>query len=304
LENFMAIARILATPAEELIPELDVKYVDVHGLRDSCLRQIRPHKDTPPTNLLFNSPHGRGKTLLAADLTLSLGQERPSPVPLIIYDCSEDTREYDLIGTPTPTEDGGFAFQLGPFPLAIKLANEEGSAVLLAEEISALSPGAQKAFNRMTDWRKGIYVPQIGRMYKLNPGANLIVMATMNPSAYGGVYMLNQDLRSRFAEIQVPAPTRAQMIKILKSVCPWSSKQSIDRAAQLADESRSDATEYSLSTRDMAYMLKIAHRDGDLAFALQATLNKFEGSEKAVMADRINGIFSTKLLAGGAASHV
>ena len=300
----MPINSILSTPAEELIPDVPTKYVDVHGLFRGCLDQIKPHSDAAPTNLLFNSDHGLGKTLLAADLTQSLGSEIGIKIPLIVFDCSEDTREYDLMGLPTPIGGGDFAFQLGPFPLAIKLANEVGAAVLLAEEISALPPGAQKAFNRMTDWRRGLYVPQIGQMFKLAPDAHLVIMGTMNPSAYGGVYTLNADLRSRFGEIRLPAPSTKELSKILKSVCPWAPKSLIDSAAKIAAESRSKATEYSLSTRDLVNLLTAIHRSGDREFALQMMLNKFEGTETNLMADRINAVFGSSLKGKGAAAHV
>ena len=299
--------QILKTPAAELIPDPKVDYVDVHNILGPSLDMIIPDPSVPSANLLLNSPHGLGKTLMAAVMAKNLGKKIGSPVPMIVFDCSEDTREYDLVGMPTVLADGTTAFQLGPFPLALELANECGCAILLAEEISALPPGAQKSFNRMTDWRSGIYVSQVGRMFRLDPGATLVVMGTMNPAVYGGVYSLNQDLRSRFSEVRIPAPTQKQMEQILKSVCPWANPDHVIMAAKLASESRSEATEYSLSTRDMVQLLQTIHRaNGVVDFPLRLIVNKFEDSEMNTMADRVDAIFATNIKKdiGTAAAHV
>ena len=298
--------QILKTPASELVPDPKTPFVDVNGILDDCLDYITPHPEIPVQNLILNSDHGLGKTLLCAHLTKKLGEKLSLPVPMITFDCSEDTREWDLIGMPTVLGDGTTAFQLGPFPLAIDLANEVGCAVLLMEEISALPPGAQKVCNRMTDWRNGIYVAPVGTMYRLNPDATLIVLATMNPSVYSGVYSLNQDLRSRFGEERIAAPTRAQLEKILKKVCPWAKSENIKKAAQLVDETRGEAVDYTLSTRDMVQLLgKIQRKKGALESPLRQVVNKYEDSEMGTMSDRIDAIFATNLKKGrGSASHV
>lgn len=300
--------RILRTPAAELVPDPKTPFVDVQGTFKDCLDYLTPRDDVPVQNLLFNSGHGLGKTLLCAHLTLELGKLLGIPVPLITFDCSEDTREWDLIGGPVPVGAGEFAFQLGPFPAAIDLANEVGCAVLLLEEISALPPGAQKVCNRMTDWRRGIYVASIGQMYRLRPGAEVVILATMNPSAYGGVYTLNQDLRSRFSEEKLDPPTRKQMEEILNKVCPWATPAEVKKAAQLAEETRAKSLDYNLSTRDMVQLLqKIKRKSGKVESPLRSILNKFEDSEVKTVADRIDAIFSTRFKRGGGpgkASHV
>jgi len=303
----MSTQQILRTPASDLVPDPKTPFVDVNGVFDDALDYIVPG-DIPVQNLLFNSKHGLGKTLLCAHLIKKLGEKLGLAVPLVTFDCSEDTREWDLIGMPTVLPDGSTAFQLGPFPLAIDLANEVGCAALLLEEISALPPGAQKVCNRMTDWRNGIYVAPVGQMFRLNSGATLIVLATMNPSAYGGVYSLNQDLRSRFGEEKLDPPTRAQMEKILKKVCPWAKPALVKQVAQLSEETQAESLEYSLSTRDMVQLLqKIQRKKGKLESPLRQVMHKFEGTEMNTVADRIDGIFATRLksnVPGRRASHV
>jgi MoxR-like ATPase len=298
--------KIIRPPASDLIPNPDVPYVDVHGLVEKILKEIIPHEDVPPSYILLNSSHGLGKTLMVAHIATRLGEMLDMQIPLVVHDCSDDTQEYDFLGLHIADKDGT-AFQLGSFPLSIDLANECGVAILLAEEISGLPPGGQKMFNRMTDWRRGIYVPQAGRTYTLEPTSTLIIMATMNPSGYGGVYTLNKDLRSRLTEVRVPRPSREQLIKILQTVCPWARPSAITSIAQLVDESRSEATEYTISTRDAVRALRSMHRhDYAMEFPLQSVINKFEGREMNLIAEQVDAIFRTGLKAkvGSGASHI
>lgn len=167
---------------QELLPRPDADYVDVHGVLDVALNLVCPRDPAQPSsNILLNSAHGMGKTLAAATLALKIGERLGKPVPIVVYDCSEDTRNHHLLGSSHILPDGTTSFVLGPFPLAIELANEVGFCILNAEEISALTPGAQKQFNAMTDWRRSVFVPQLGRHFHLQKEARLAVVGTMNP---------------------------------------------------------------------------------------------------------------------------
>jgi MoxR-like ATPase len=298
--------KILRAPAIELVPDPQIPFVDIHGVFEDCLDYIIPDDDAPVQNLLFNSDHGLGKSLLCAHLIKKLGMELGYDVPMITHDCSEDDRAWTFSGAPVRLPSGETGFQLGPFPAVIDLANEVGYAALVLEEISALSPGAQKICNKMTDWRTGIYVTEIGKMYKLRPGATVVVLANMNPSTYGGVYSMNKDLRSRFGEERLVAPTQSQMVEILQQVCPWAKSEVIKKAAQLAEETRADALEDTLSPRDLVHFLQKAKRKKwKLESPLRQIVNRFEGTEMKTVADRINAIFSTRLVvSGGSAEHV
>lgn len=276
-----------------------VKYVDVHGILEHALDLILPTKwarnisaAPPSSNILFNSMQGLGKTLLAATIAIKLAERSGLKVPMLVYDCSEDSREYHLIGAPTIRPDGSLAFIPGPFTLAIHFANQTGLAVLCAEEISALTPGAQKEFNRMTDWRSSIYIPQLSMNMALKPGCRVVILATMNPSGFGGVFTLNPDLRSRFDEYLVPVPTMEQETKILTTVFPGTDKGLIERACQLAKDSRTEATDYRLSTRDIVSFINNAAKMGDLKVPLTLLANKFEGGDRNLLADRIKATFN------------
>ncbi len=227
---------------------------------------------------------------------------------MVVHDCSEDDRAWMFNGSPVSQEDGSTAFELGPFPAVIDLANEVGYAALLMDEISALSPGSQKAVNKMTDWRNGIYVTEAGRMFRLREGATVVILATMNPVTYGGVYTLNKDLRSRFGEEVLEAPTETEMVEVLRAVCPWAKTAMSKKAAQLAHELAAESLEEGLSTRDLVRFLQKAKRKKwNLESPLRQIANKFEGTERKTVTDRINAIFNVKVTSrkgGGSVTHV
>lgn len=299
---------ILSTPPADHVPRPQLEYIDVHGLMANVMKEIIPHEDNvQPNNILLNSAHGLGKTLMAATIAVQLGKLLDMEIPLVPHDCSQDTEEYQLIGYQVDLGERGTGFRLGTFPQVIKHANEAGVAILLAEEISSLPSGAQKAFNRMTDWRKGIYVPEIGEMFRLEPTSHLIIIATMNPSSYSGVYTLNEDLESRFFPVKVPRPSRTELGKILKKVCPWARPAAIKLVTQLIDESKADATQKTLSTREAVILLQSLHRhDYKPEFSVLSVVNRFDGRELGIVADRVDAIFSTNAgsKAGSGAKHL
>lgn len=275
-------------------------YIDVHGVLARCELRIETalSKGRKPHNILLNSKHGLGKTLMTATLAKSLRKKLKTPVPMITFDCSEDTKEYHMKGSYTVQPDGTTAFVPGPIPLAVHMANETGLAILCLEEMSALTPGAQKIVNSITDWRTGIFVSQIGRFLRLKPGCEIVVIGTMNPTTYGGVYALNADLRSRFVEEIVPWPTMQQEQNILRAVCPDAKPDTIVAVTQLARESRSPSTDYNLSTRDLVTLLnELVDMPAHTESVLRCVVNKFEGSERELIADRVDAIFKTKLRA-------
>jgi MoxR-like ATPase len=272
-------------------------YVDVHGLLEMMAEMTDPTNTEHgnPGHPLLNGHHGLGKSLLAANLVKKVEERVGHKVPLVPFDCSEDTFELMLVGSPRVVPGGETPFIPGPFPTVIHLANQVGVCVFVAEEISALTPGAQKVFNRLTDWRDGLYVPEINQYLRIDPGCEVIIVGTMNPSGYGGVYNLNDDLRSRFDEILVPLPTQKQERDILEAICPWASRAVIEQAIQVAASSRTKATAYSLSTRDLARFLgnyyRLQKTKNGRVFALTMLANKFEGSDRNTMVDRIEAAF-------------
>lgn len=294
--------KITRTPTKDCFVDNPPPYIDIFHLHD--LYKVLAYR----SNILLKGPKGDGKTLSVITFA------HASQTPLIIQECSEDTKKMDLMGSQTliGTET---IFTLGCIPAAIETANEYGRAILLFEELSALTPQVQKQLNAVTDFRKQCSMPFLGKTYKLRPGAFLWVVGTMNPSVYGGTYDLNEDLKSRFEEVDLTYPEHGQEKAILQTACkhligqkmptPYRTLDGgmakdihhiddtiLDLAIKLARETRQQATGYALSSRDLVRFIEAIAVLG-WEKALQLVLCKFEGDEdKGTVKKRISSIFS------------
>jgi MoxR-like ATPase len=275
-----------------LTPRVAGTYVDVHGLQEDALRLIDPAEDAPEP-LLLHGEQGLGKSLLAATLAVGLAERRGHHVPMITYDCSMDDQKWDFRGSFVGV-GGDTVYVPGPLPLAVQMANECGRAVLCLEEINTLKPGAQKELNGLLDWRRGIWVSDVGRMFRTDENCHLIVIGTMNPAGFGGLHVLNPDLRARFSEMRMPYPEETQEARILRRLCPKADRSHIGALCAVAVASRTDAVEYKLSTRDLERCLRNIRRfDGDHVRALRLLLNKYERGDRTLMGDRVDAQFGT-----------
>ncbi len=293
---------ITRTPTDDLMVDSPPAYLDVFRLHDVF------GKLAFRSNILLKGPKGDGKTLSV------ITYAHATKTPLIIQECSEDTKKLDLMGTQTLLGDQTI-FTLGCIPAAIDTANEYGRAILLLEELSALTPQVQKQLNAVTDFRRQCSMPFLGKTYKLQPDKYLWVVGTMNPSVYGGTYDLNEDLKSRFEEIDLTYPEAGQEKQILQLACKhimgakmptpyrvldggaskelWHIDDTIlNLLIKLAGETRQQATGYALSTRDLTRLVETVALLG-MEQALQLVLCKFEGDEdKGTLKKRISSIFS------------
>jgi MoxR-like ATPase len=290
---------VICRKAKDYLDIPNSPFVDVHGhlvstlLLTACGNKLY---ETLP-NILLNSPHGLGKSLLAVTFRARLSEQVGLDIPMITVDCSQDTREQHLKGNLVGMGDET-PFVLGPATDAINLANDMGCCILNLEEISALTPGSQKMLNSILDWRRSLEIPQLAKKFSLTGGARVLVWASMNPSAYGGVYTLNDDLRSRFREFRVPFPNQEQELEILKAVCPYADEALLENLTTLASQTRGDSLEYHFGTRDLVKFLEDVQRTQLIDLAAEINLlNKFDGSERDTMADRIDASLSTSLKA-------
>lgn len=273
---------------------------DIHGILALATRLFSPGKPgLRPRPLLLSAPHGLGKTLLGRHLAAALAPKTgKSSIPHIVHDCAATDTASRLRGGP----DLSGMFIPGPLLLAIRFANEHGSALLQFDEMNAMPEDVQKLLNAITDGRESLYIPALARTMTLNPGARLLILATMNPSGYGGVYELNPDLRSRFNELPVPYPTAAQETEILMAAHPHIDTELLRKFAQLATDLRAkDDLKYVLSTRDLdtaIVNLLTLHQEGQsyaeqLPTALRFIRNKYEGASILRFVDeQITSIFN------------
>lgn len=277
------------TPASLLVQN-GLRYIDTFGLLPLFTKlSFDPiQRRWDPPNLLLTGHKGNGKSLLFA----YFAQE--NQIPYLTIDCSEETRERHLKGGFV-VKNGSTPFVLGTVANAIHVANEYGQAMLVFEEINALSPQRQKEINPLTDFRKKIEIPELSTRFELLPHAKLFICGTMNPSVYGGTYELNEDLKSRFLEIDVPYPPPASEIRILKEMTPPGvevSEEALGKLIDIAQQTRQGATGYSLSPRDLVQLLHVIARVGwDDALFMAA--QKFSLQDRNLIIDRIRDITRT-----------
>lgn len=272
-------------PASDYVPVKNLVYVDVFGLHDL-------YKDMAyRANLILVGPKGTGKTLSVASFAAK------DEAAIITYDCSEDVRRSNLIGQNYIRGDET-PFILGPLTTAFEIANETGKCILALEELNALTPQQQKLLNAVSDFRRKVEVPEAGRVFRLNEGAKLWLVGTMNTAVYGGVYALNEDLKSRFRMIDVnyPAPKDEKQVVLTTAMGKVTSldPKVIEQVILLAHETRQKALEYALSTRDVVQIVE------DIAYlglekAMRVAIGKFEGDDKSTVIERITSIFGIKL---------
>lgn len=266
-------------------PPPGLKYVDVFCLLPLIERlSFSINKTWDPPNILLTGHKGTGKSLLFAFLAQQLR------IPYLALDCSEETRERHIRGGFVARQ-GSTPFILGTVANAIHIANMTGACILVLEEINALSPQRQKELNSLTDFRRKVEVPELSHRFELAPHAKLLVAGTMNPSVYGGTYELNDDLKSRFVELEVPYPPPGAERRILTEMVPEAElyPQVIDMLIKIAKESRQEATGYALSPRDLVQILKLVPRIG-FEEALFLTAQKFSATDRKLVIDRITDI--------------
>lgn len=212
-----------------------------YAVYDGLLKSKKP--------LLLRGPKGIGKTLSIS----SWVYHRPK-IPFIQYDCSEGTKESNLIGRSIIQKDGTTPFKLGVIPTAIELANKCHAAVLCLEEVGSLPPAMQKLLNPLLDWRCGMYVEALNKTFQLDKYSSLIIFATTNPSSNGGIFELNHDLKSRFAIWNWDYPSTLDESKLVNS--HGVPNDFVEGLLRLASETRAlekkGNIDYGISTRDIS----------------------------------------------------
>jgi len=247
------------------------------------------------SNLVLVGPKGIGKSMSVAHYAVEQRKH------LVTFDCSEDVRRTHLIGTPM-LRGHESPFVLGPLPTASEVANETGFCILCLEEVNALSPQMQKILNSTTDFRKRIEVPEAQRVFELKQGAKLWVVGTMNTAVYGGVYALNEDLKSRFRMVPLDYPSnesdivasemRDRQIQVDPTI--------VRKVLTLAAETRQKSVEYALSPRDVVQIVEDISLVG-VKDALWIASGKFDDQDRKFFQDRVWDNFDNLLLPGATA---
>ena len=258
------------------------------------------HFNAKKSPLLLIGPTGTGKTLSQA----AYCQQRN--IANLQADCSEGTKKADLIGRFVILE-GTVWFQLGTLPAAIEIANQLKTAAIDFEEVNGLLPHMQKIVNQFLDYRDHVYIPEIGRLFKVNEGCKLMVFATMNPSTYGGTHELNKDFEDRFTPFKVPYPSSEQEFEILehegvpenivRSLIQLGMELRASMASGDLDSSPSPRTNQMFCDAYRVYDGSAKLKDRALPLALtHVILNKFQSPKQAeTVAGRMQRVFGVNV---------
>lgn len=270
-------------PMESYIPKVEPIFIDSFDLLPLF------EKLAFRANLILSGPKGIGKSLSFAAYA---AREK---LPIVTVDCSEDMRRSNLLGMFI-MEGSETPFILGPLSTAFEIANDHGACVLCLEEINALTPQLQKVLNPATDFRKRVEIPEAQCVFQLEPEARLWIVGTMNTAVYGGVYALNEDLKSRFRILPLSYPERKEEKEIIKGVLKDFKDfnlETVEHVLTLAAETRTASIEYALSTRDVIQLLEDIHTVKPYT-ALSILRGKFEEQDRNTIDQRIRSIFGVE----------
>ena len=272
---------------EDLIPTVNKSYVDIGilGLLD---------KLAFGDPLILKGPKGLGKTLAIEEWCAR------ADVPLVTQSCNSRVNEYHLVGRRSLSGDS-ISFTCGTITTAIMLANEFECCVLMLDEINTLREDFQTILFSVSDYRRRIEEPSLGRVFKLNKGCSLWVVGTMNPG-YAGTYSMSEALISRFnfAEIPFMSPEDETLLLETSFERPptVSQRRIINKVMTLAKESRAKATPwgYALSTRDLVRFVRNLECKGvTLGLALKLLQSTFPSEFREIIETRVQVIFNINL---------
>ena len=263
-------------------------YVDTRGEKEVVRKLITASEH----NILIEGDKGTGKTQLIHTIC------REEKIPLFEMSCGSGMNKGDLIGRPQINEHGSY-FELGYIPLAFSVANHFKRSVFYIDEPNVLDHEIQKWFNRPLDKRRSIWAN--GRLFQLDEGVKMSIVATINPVHYAGVNTLTEDLRSRFIGRVISYPTQAELGRIID----WTDipiETVKNPLLTLVDEVHSlrmkHEVEYVLSPRDIDQFCSVFRSlQGDLEDTLESCfLIKFNDStEREQVKLRMNEIFGVDI---------
>ncbi|XP_065176268.1 midasin-like [Sycon ciliatum] len=177
---------------------------------ENALRVLRAFKLERPI-LLEGSP-GVGKTSLISAIAKQTGYK------MTRINLSEQTDVTDLFGADLPVENGKggqFAWRDGPFLSALK----EGHWIML-DELNLASQSVLEGLNACLDHRGEVYIPELGKSFKVQHGSTRI-FACQNPLQQGGGRKgLPKSFLNRFTQVYVEPLTADDLLFIGKAIYP------------------------------------------------------------------------------------
>ena len=201
--------RVLPVDVVAYLKTVTEEYLDNNKNLERVERQFS--KRLSKYILAYNGESGIGKTLLVKYYASK------NKIPIVVLTCSNQTNKYNIFGTQQ-AKDNESVFVLGVVPTVIELANKSPmkKAILLIDEVSALTPETQKLLNENLNFREGVTVTEINQNFRLNDDSTIAILATKNPSSYAGTNELNRELDSRVLTVNLKDLTVEETIELLE----------------------------------------------------------------------------------------
>ena len=275
LEKAIASPTVLPSVEENLVPELDDKFVKFGNFND--VKKIISSKIFYPAFITGLS--GNGKTFSVEQACAQAKRE------LIRVNITIETDEDDLIGG-FRLVDGATVWHNGPVVEALNRG-----AVLLLDEID-LASNKILCLQSILEG-KGVFLKKIGKY--VEPAAGFNIIATANTKGKGsddgrfiGTNVLNEAFLERFAlTFEQEYPSAATETNILKKICK--DDKFCARLADWADIIRKTfydgGIDEIISTRRLVHIIQAYKIFGDKVKAIQLCLNRFDDETKQAFLD-------------------
>ena len=267
---------------EFLVPEDMPEYIE-RGREIEILNRIISMPN--PQNLMLYGPSGTGKTMLAMDVA------KRNDMCLIQADMSEDMRRSNVIGGLKTTEENGVMvtkWKHGFAGEAIECANQNpNGCILVLEEGNQPRGEIQKLTNGLCDFRRSVYVSELGKYLRLKKGAKLMVIMTLNPAGdgySGNEVELSVDDRFRL-QWEWTYPTIAEMRKIMAKDMKDVPKKFVNNMFKLVLE-----VQNAVASEELSKMISPRQLAG--VFEAYRTFNGMENFEQLVLDMTVTSRFS------------
>ena len=267
---------------EFLVPEDMPEYIE-RGREFEILNRIINMPN--PQNLMLYGPSGTGKTMLA----MSMAKQRD--MCLIQADMSEDMRRSNVIGGLKTTEENGVMvtkWKHGFAGEAIECANQNpNGCILVLEEGNQPRGEIQKLTNGLCDFRRAVYVSELGKYLRLKKGAKLMVIMTLNPAGdgySGNEVELSVDDRFKL-QWEWTYPTIAEMRKIMAKDMKDIPKKFVNNMFKLVLE-----VQNAVASDELSKMISPRQLAG--VFEAYRTFNGMENFEQLVLDMTVTSRFS------------
>ncbi len=252
---------------------------------------------------LVSGPTGSGKSSLVNEVAAR------SNIPVFPIVGHNRLEFLDIAGQYVPTENGGFLFEYGPLPLAMK-----AGGILLFDEIDLVDPSTLVAMNAVLDGRPLSLSANDGEV--INPQEGFRIVATANTTGHGdgeaygysGTLRMSRAFMNRLEWTFVVDYPEPHVEKVILSEITGNddiASQMVHFANEIRQLHKSEESRIpdTISTRElrqwakaMLFFRKVPRVKNPLAQALKyVVVNKASKEGRPVIAEIFQRVFNAEL---------